>query len=376
MIDVAALRIRYRRIAGFLDERGRRLFAANEALELGRGGVTAVSAASGIARSTINRGIAELRAGRNELGARIRRRGGGRKRAVEGQPGLLAALEGLIEGAIRGDPQSPLRWVSRSQRNIAAVLGQQGFEASQKLVGVLLRQLDYSCQANRKTREGTQHPDRNAQFEYINVKVKAALAAGQPAISVDTKKKELVGDFKNGGRELRRKGEPEPVRVHDFEIKGLGRLRRIPGRPPGLVNKLTREMQDAVLAAAEELGAIDFDKWPEQLKGDPENSMKQFYKVLAIKELKTFGIILARMMPKFVHRTTTQKDVPVLLTEEQVLAELKEAGIPLDVIKHMHAVDVTKGDTFQLDGDPYDDPEDDEDQDQMVDVTPKKDAAE
>jgi hypothetical protein len=230
MIDVAALRIRYRRIAGFLDERGRRLFAANEALELGRGGVTAVSAASGIARSTINRGIAELRAGRNELGARIRRRGGGRKRAVEGQPGLMAALEGLIEGAIRGDPQSPLRWVSRSQRNIAAVLGQQGFEASHKLVGVLLRQLDYSCQANRKTREGTQHPDRNAQFEYINVKVKAALAAGQPAISVDTKKKELVGDFKNGGRELRRKGEPEPVRVHDFEIKGLGKVSPSPTR--------------------------------------------------------------------------------------------------------------------------------------------------
>ena len=224
MIDLAALRIRYRRIAGFLDERGRRLFAANEALELGRGGVTAVSAASGIARSTINRGIAELKAGRDELGARIRRRGGGRKRAVEGQPGLLAALEGLIEGAIRGDPQSPLRWVSRSQRNIAAVLGQQGFEVSQKLVGVLLRQLDYSCQANRKTREGTQHPDRNAQFEYINAKVKAALAASQPAISVDTKKKELVGDFKNGGRELRRKGEPEPVRVHDFEIKGLGKV--------------------------------------------------------------------------------------------------------------------------------------------------------
>jgi hypothetical protein len=120
MIDVAALRIRYRRIAGFLDERGRRLFAANEALELGRGGVTAVSAASGIARSTINRGIAELKAGRNELGARIRRRGGGRKRAVEGQPGLLAALEGLIEGAIRGDPQSPLRWVRPTQHRRGA----------------------------------------------------------------------------------------------------------------------------------------------------------------------------------------------------------------------------------------------------------------
>ena len=224
MIDVDALRTRYRRIAGFLDERGRRLFAANEALTLGRGGVTAVSVATGIARSTINRGIAELKAGNNQLGERIRRRGGGRKRAVERQLGLLAGLEGLIEGAIRGDPQSPLRWVSRSQRNISTALRQQGFEASQKLVGGLLRELDYSCQANRKTREGTQHPDRNAQFEYINAKVKAALAAGQPAISVDTKKKELVGDFKNGGRELRRKGEPEPVRVHDFEIKGLGKV--------------------------------------------------------------------------------------------------------------------------------------------------------
>jgi hypothetical protein len=224
MIDIEALRTRYRRIAGFLDERGRRLYAANDALALGRGGVTAVSAASGIARSTINRGIAELRAGSNELGERIRRPGGGRKSAVELQPGLLRALEGLIDGAIRGDPQSPLRWVSRSQRHIATALRQQGFEVSQKLVGLLLRALDYSCQANRKTREGTQHPDRNAQFEYINARVKAALAAGRPAISVDTKKRELVGDFKNAGRALRRKGEPEPVRVHDFEIKGLGKV--------------------------------------------------------------------------------------------------------------------------------------------------------
>ena len=163
---------------------------------------------------------------RAQLGRHCRhpQRGGGRKSAVVLQPGLLSALEELIEGAIRGDPQSPLRWVSRSQRNIATALRQQGFAVSQKLVGLLLRELDYSCQANRKTREGTQHPDRNAQFEYINARVKAALAAGQPAISVDTKKKELVGDFKNGGRELRRKGEPEPVRVHDFEIKGLGKV--------------------------------------------------------------------------------------------------------------------------------------------------------
>ena len=200
------------------------MFAANEAMSLGRGGVTAVSAATGIARSTINRGIGELKAARNEIGQRVRRPGAGRKRAVERQPGLVAALEGLVEDAIRGDPQAALRWVSRSQRHLVAALHRQGFAVSQKLVGSLLRELNYSCQANRKTREGTNHPDRNAQFEHINATVKAALAAGEPAISVDTKKKELVGDFKNGGRELRRAGDPEPVRVHDFEIKSLGKV--------------------------------------------------------------------------------------------------------------------------------------------------------
>ena len=200
------------------------MFAANEAMSLGRGGVTAVSAATGIARSTINRGIGELKAARNEIGQRVRRPGAGRKRAVERQPGLVAALEGLVEDAIRGDPQAALRWVSRSQRHLVAALHRQGFAVSQKLVGSLLRELKHSCQANRKTREGTNHPDRNVQFEHINAMVKAALAAGEPAISVDTKKKELVGDFKNGGRELRRAGDPEPVRVHDFEIKSLGKV--------------------------------------------------------------------------------------------------------------------------------------------------------
>jgi hypothetical protein len=224
MIDVDTLRIRYERLEPFLDERGRRLFAANEALSLGYGGVTAMSAATGIARSTINRGIAELRCGANALERGVRRAGGGRKRAVERQPGLLAAVEALVEDAIRGDPQSPLRWVSRSQRNIAAALARQGFVASQKLVGHLLRQLSYSCQANRKTREGSRQPDRNAQFEHLNATVKTAIGEGQPVISVDTKKKELVGDFKNAGRELRRKGTPEPVRVHDFEIKELGKV--------------------------------------------------------------------------------------------------------------------------------------------------------
>ena len=137
---------------------------------------------------------------------------------------MLAALEALIEDAIRGDPESPLRWVSRSQRNIAEALRRQGFEVSQKLVGPLLRDLKYGCQANRKTREGSSHPDRNAQFEDINATVKAAITAGEPAISVDTKKKELVGDFKNPGRELRPRGDPEQVRVHDFKIPELGKV--------------------------------------------------------------------------------------------------------------------------------------------------------
>ena len=224
MIDRERLRAQFVRIEPFLDERGRRLFAANEALALGYGGVTAMATATGIARSTINRGIAELKTACNAIGQRVRRPGAGRKRAIELQPGLPAALESLIEDAICGDPETPLRWVSRSQRHIVEVLRRQGFAVSQKLVGGLLRQLNYSCQANRKTREGTNHPDRDAQFAHINAEVKATIAAGEPAISVDTKKKELVGDFKNGGRELRRAGDPERVRVHDFEIKGLGKV--------------------------------------------------------------------------------------------------------------------------------------------------------
>ena len=223
MFDIDDIRRRYQAASALLDERGRRLFVANEALALGYGGVTATSSATGVARSTINRGIAELRAGRPDQCPRIRRPGGGRKRAVIRQPTLLAALETLIEDAIRGDPESPLRWVSRSQRNIVSALTGQGFQASQKLVGQLLRQLKYSCQANRKTREGASNPDRDAQFQHINAAIKAAIADDQPAISVDTKKKELVGDFRNGGRELRRQGDPEVVRVHDFMIPELGK---------------------------------------------------------------------------------------------------------------------------------------------------------
>ena len=178
MIDVDGLRARYRQAAKFLDERGRRLFAANEALALGYGGVSAASAATGLARSTIRRAIVELQGGVNPIGSRVRRPGGGRKRAVVLQPDLPAALEALIEDAIRGDPETPLRWISRSQRQIARALLGRGFRVSQKLVGLLLRELGYSCQANRKTREGTSHPDRDAQFAHIDTTVRKAIAAG------------------------------------------------------------------------------------------------------------------------------------------------------------------------------------------------------
>ena len=224
MITINDIRSRWQLAAPFLDERGRRLFAANGSLALGLGGVTATARATGLARSTINRGIQELRSAGNAIGRRVRRPGGGRKSAVAHQPDLPAALEALIEAAIRGDPCSPLRWVSRSQRHLVKALREQGFNVSQRVVATLLRELNYSCQANSKVREGGKHPDRDAQFNHINATLKAALAAGQPAISVDTKKKQLVGDFKNNGRELRPKGQPEPVRVHDFKIPELGKV--------------------------------------------------------------------------------------------------------------------------------------------------------
>jgi DDE family transposase len=224
VIDASAIRARFEALAPFLDERGRRLFAASEARAAGRGGVTAVSEATGIARSTIGRGLADLLVGAQQFGTRVRRVGGGGKPAIETQPGLLTALNDLVQSSIRGDPEAALLWVSKSQRHLSAALAEKGFTAGQKLVGRLLRRLGFSLQANSKTREGTSHPDRNDQFEHINAQVAAFQAAGEPAISVDTKKKELVGDFKNGGRELRPKGQPEPVRVHDFAIPELGKV--------------------------------------------------------------------------------------------------------------------------------------------------------
>src|SRR5450432_3794108 len=223
MIDQDGIQARFDALGPFLNERDRRLFAASEACAAGRGGITAVSRTTGIARSTIGRGLADLRSGAVRCGQRVRRKGGGQKPATETQPGILEALNDLVEPSIRGDPEAPLRWVSLSQRHLSAALAEQGFTAGQKLVGRLLGRLGFSLQANSKTREGASHPDRNAQFEHINAEVKAFQAAGEPAISVDTKKKELVGDFKNAGRELRPKGQPEPVRVHDFVIPELGK---------------------------------------------------------------------------------------------------------------------------------------------------------
>jgi len=224
VIDIAAIKARFEALAPILDERGRRLFAASEARAAGRGGVAVVSQATGIARSTIDRGLADLRSGAVMFSTRVRRPGGGGKPSTETQPGLLETLNELVQSSIRGDPEAALLWVSKSQRHLSAALAELGFTAGQKLVGRLLKRLGFSLQANSKTREGANHPDRNAQFEHINAEVKAFQAAGEPVISVDTKKKELVGDFKNGGRELRPKGQPAPVRVHDFAIPERGKV--------------------------------------------------------------------------------------------------------------------------------------------------------
>jgi hypothetical protein len=199
-----------------LDERSRRLWAAAEAQALGYGGASLVAAATGISRSTIVRGLKEARGEGGAGEGRVRRPGGGRKSATVLDPHLPKALESLVEPVSRGDPESPLRWTCKSTRLLARELVAGGHHASDWLVRQLLYDLGYSLQANRKTKEGTRHPDRDAQFRYLNARVARQIGRGQPAISVDTKKKELVGDFKNGGREWRPRGQPQPVRVHDF----------------------------------------------------------------------------------------------------------------------------------------------------------------
>jgi len=225
VIDHSAIRLRFKSLDPVLDERGRRRFAAAEALAAGYGGILAVSRATGIARSTIQRGLAELsdEAGLAVSPERVRRAGGGRKSLSAMDTTLLNDLQSLVDPVTRGDPMAPLLWSAKSLRRLAAELQALGHRIGHNVVAKLLREQGYSLQANRKTLEGASHPDRDAQFNYINEQVKAALADDQPAISVDTKKKELVGDFKNNGREYRPKGDPEKVRVHDFKIPELGR---------------------------------------------------------------------------------------------------------------------------------------------------------
>jgi hypothetical protein len=217
---------KYRAVSVEMDERGRRQWAAAEARELGWGGVTVVARATGLSRTTITAGLAELNLParqRKAEGMRVRRPGGGRKTLRETDPGLLVALESLIEPTTRGDPESPLRWTCKSTRRLADELTRQRHPVSVNTVATLLRRAGYSLQANRKTREGASHPDRNAQFEHINTQVRRFQNRDQPAISVDTKKKELIGDFKNSGRAWRPCGQPEEVRVHDFLDKKLGK---------------------------------------------------------------------------------------------------------------------------------------------------------
>jgi hypothetical protein len=220
----AEIRIRYQSLQGTLTERSRRLFAGCEALAFGYGGIEAVSRATGLSRITVRRGLAECQA--IEAGSapslapqRSRQAGGGRKPLTETYPALLATLDKLVESTTRGDPESPLLWTARSQRNLVQALQAEGYRVSQRSIAPLLKELGYSLQGNLKKREGAQHPDRNAQFEHINETVRRQLAAGEPAISVDTKKKELIGSYKNAGRELRPIGDPECVNTHDFPEK-------------------------------------------------------------------------------------------------------------------------------------------------------------
>ncbi len=225
---VESLKVKYEALKPVLDERACRLWAATEAAAIGRGGITRVAEATGMTHVTIRAGLRQLRqpGGTPDppgMARRVRRPGGGRKPLTHHDPGLMGALEALVEPSARGDPQAPLRWTCKSAAKLAVELRRQGHTVSPRSVSTLLGQLGYSLQSNRKTREGSGHPDRNAQFEHINRRVKSYQRRGQPVVSVDTKKKELVGDFKNGGREWQPQGRPEQVRIHDFLDPKLGK---------------------------------------------------------------------------------------------------------------------------------------------------------
>jgi len=225
-VNLRVLRQKYSALASALNERSRRLWAATEAKSIGHGGIALVERAIAISRSTISRGIKELESAQKRMGAaHIRRPGGGRKKTAQKDTTLRTDLEALVEPSVAGDPQSPLRWTSKSLRKLAAELQAMGHATSHRMVAELLVEAEYSLQANRKSvEEGKRHPDRDGQFRYINEQVRRFQRIRQPVISVDTKKKELVGDFKNAGKEWRPKGEPERVRVHDFLIKENGKV--------------------------------------------------------------------------------------------------------------------------------------------------------
>jgi hypothetical protein len=223
MIDEVGIRKKFLSLKGVLHERARRLWAAAEARSLGLGGVKAVLRATGLSPTTLNRGLRDLASGESLDEGRIRRPGAGRKSLKVIEPGLDQALEKLVEPVTRGDPESPLRWTGKSTRRLAVELERVGYHVSHTWVGQLLHASGYSLQANAKNREGAKHPDRNAQFEHINEQATRQIRRRQPAISVDTKKKELVGDFKNAGKTWRPKGQPQQVRVHDFVDKKLGK---------------------------------------------------------------------------------------------------------------------------------------------------------
>ncbi|HWE38478.1 MAG TPA: ISAzo13 family transposase [Isosphaeraceae bacterium] len=225
--SVEVIRAKFEALKPVMNKRTRRLWAATEARAIGRGGITRVSQATGISPVTIRAGLSQLERpaepeAAQATGGRVRRPGGGRKPLTHHDPGLLAALESLVEPLTRGDPRSPLRWTCKSTAKLAAELKAQGHAVSPRTINTLLAQLGYSLQSVRKAREGGKHPDRNAQFEHINAKAESFQKSGQPVVSVDTKKKELVGDFKDGGREWQPKGRPEGVRVHDFIDPKLG----------------------------------------------------------------------------------------------------------------------------------------------------------
>jgi transposase len=219
---VETIKAKFKAMEPTFNERTRRLWAAAESKALGRGGDTLVSAATGLTRATIRKGRRELESGIAET-TRVRRQGAGRPNIEEKQPGIQKALEALIEPVTRGDPRSPLRWTCKSKEKLAAALVKEGWKVSPTKVGRMLHELGYSLQSVRKSREGASHPDRNAQFEHINATATEYLKVGEPVISVDTKKKELVGDFRNAGREWQPKGSPEQANVHDFPTDALGK---------------------------------------------------------------------------------------------------------------------------------------------------------